>query len=139
MKPLLNKLSPPPTKHDRDYYSKLDLYLKNLYEFTQQINDTVAWIELKAQENEERDTKLAELVKDIESKLCCQQSENNRVLQEVVRMKSAVNFKGSWSTLSGVVNVPAVVYHKDKYWNLVRAVRRVEAQEPSFSDVWVEV
>jgi len=215
MKPLLNKLSPPPNKYDADYYSKLDLYLKNLYEFTQQINNVVTWIELKAQENEQRDAKLAAAVKDVEQqlddtakKVKCdldgvvkhliaesqslgnknkhdnetmnkqldakindrltrydnvitllisenakstqalneatrqqfeQQAENKRVLDEVVKLRAIVNFKGSWSDLSGTVNVPTVVYHKDKYWNLVRAVRRVEAQEPSFSDVWVEV
>jgi hypothetical protein len=215
MKPLLNKLSPPPNKYDADYYSKLDLYLKNLYEFTQQINDVVTWIELKAQENEQRDAKLAAAVKDVEQQLddtakkvkcdldgvvkhliaeshCLssknkhdnevmnkqldakindrltrydnvisllisenakatqalneatrqqfeQQAENKRVLDEVVKLRAVVNFKGSWSALSGTANVPFVVYHKDKYWNLVRAVRRVEAQEPSFSDVWVEV
>lgn len=212
-KPLLNKLSPPPTKSDRDYYSKLDVYLKNLYEFTEQLNGVVDWVggacstienktvaftaeseccaaKLKEQEqvsklevadvvvsstrkvhseidklkevaSKERQEQAVEfnkklslmselLVKQIDESdklkqelieakelLLEQQGKQELVLAEVNKLKSTSTFRGLWVDLHGVANLPFTTYHKGQYWNLLRPLRRIEAEEPSLSDVWV--
>ena len=33
---------------------------------------------------------------------------------------AAANFKGSWSTLTGALSVPASVFHSDKFWTLAK-------------------
>jgi len=44
---------------------------------------------------------------------------------------AAANFKGNWSDLTGVLNIPASVYHSDKTWMLLQNLPDVTASEPS--------
>lgn len=48
----------------------------------------------------------------------------------------AVNFKGVWSTLSGSISVPATVFHKGAFWQLLYNLGNVAASEPSVSSNW---
>lgn len=50
---------------------------------------------------------------------------------------STVNFKGAWSSLSGVLNKPATVFHNGNYWQLLANLPNVAASEPSLvSNDW---
>jgi len=46
----------------------------------------------------------------------------------------ATNFKGSWSTLTGALNVPASVEHNGKIWQLLVNLPNVALSEPSYSN-----
>jgi len=46
-------------------------------------------------------------------------------------MSGATNFKGSWSTLTGALNVPASVEHNGKVWQLLVNLPNVTLSEPA--------
>ena len=48
---------------------------------------------------------------------------------------SAANFKGSWSSLTGVLNKPATVLHNGAYWALLNNLADVTASAPSASNI----
>jgi len=52
---------------------------------------------------------------------------------------SYINFKGRWSTLSGLLETPASSYHNNKFWVLVEDVILVEDEEPGISTKWVNM
>lgn len=47
------------------------------------------------------------------------------------------NFKGSWSSLSGALAIPASVYHNGLTWVLLSNLANVAAAEPGISSSWV--
>ena len=47
--------------------------------------------------------------------------------------EATANFKGSWASLTGALNVPASVFHSDKYWQLLVDLADVTAEEPGIS------
>ena len=49
---------------------------------------------------------------------------------------SSANFVGSWSTLTGSLDVPAVVFHANNYWQLLVDLANVTAAEPGISASW---
>lgn len=53
-----------------------------------------------------------------------------------VAAASSANFKGLWSSLSGSINVPATVFHKGAFWQLLYNLSNVAASEPSASSNW---
>ena len=53
-----------------------------------------------------------------------------------VSAASSANFKGLWSSLSGSINVPATVFHKGAFWQLLYNLSNVAASEPSASSNW---
>ena len=50
--------------------------------------------------------------------------------------QSSANFVGSWSTLTGSLDVPAVVFHDNNYWQLLVDLADVTAEEPGSSSDW---
>lgn len=46
----------------------------------------------------------------------------------------ASNFKGSWSSLTGSLTPPALVFHNNSYWLLKQTVANITTQEPSDSN-----
>lgn len=60
-------------------------------------------------------------------------SETNAAASAAAAASSATtaNFVGEWSSLTGVLNVPAVVLHNNVYWNLLVNLPDVTASEPS--------
>jgi len=50
--------------------------------------------------------------------------------------QSSANFKGVWSTLTGSLDVPAVVFHSNNYWQLIVDLADVTAEEPGISGDW---
>lgn len=50
---------------------------------------------------------------------------------------AAANFKGLWSSLSGALNVPAMVYHLGAYWVLAANVANVATAVPGTSSSWL--
>jgi hypothetical protein len=63
---------------------------------------------------------------------------NNAEDAAAIALASA-NFKGSWSSLSGALNVPAAVYHSNKFWMLLNNLANVTTSEPGVSADWVEI
>ncbi len=51
---------------------------------------------------------------------------------------ASANNKGSWSSLTGVLSVPASVNHNDEVWVLNEDVNDVTQEEPSVSTKWTE-
>lgn len=49
---------------------------------------------------------------------------------------ATANFKGAWSGLSGVLNMPASVYHNAQYWALLSNQANVAAAVPGVSVAW---
>lgn len=49
---------------------------------------------------------------------------------------SIANFKGSWSSLTGALNVPASVYHNGQMWTLVQNLANVTTATPGVSAAW---
>ena len=49
---------------------------------------------------------------------------------------SSANFKGEWSSLTGSLNVPAVVLHSEQYWQLLVNLSNVTSAEPGISASW---
>jgi len=52
---------------------------------------------------------------------------------------AAANFKGSWSALTGALNVPASVYHDELYWMLLSNLANVTAKEPGVDAEWAQI
>lgn len=52
---------------------------------------------------------------------------------------ASANFKGQWSNLTGALNVPAAVYHSNKFWILLNNLADVTLSEPGVSADWVEL
>ena len=50
--------------------------------------------------------------------------------------ESAANFKGSWSSLTGALNKPAMVLHNGAYWVLLNNLANVTTSEPSVTADW---
>lgn len=50
---------------------------------------------------------------------------------------AASNFKGDWSDLTGYLNVPASVYHDNKYWQLLSDLSDVTIKEPGIDSEWI--
>lgn len=50
---------------------------------------------------------------------------------------SVANFKGSWSSLVGALNMPAAVVHDGMIWLLLQNLSDVTAAEPGVSPVWM--
>lgn len=46
------------------------------------------------------------------------------------------NFKGSWSTLTGALSMPASVLHQGKYWLLLANLANVTTDTPGVSASW---
>jgi len=61
-----------------------------------------------------------------------------RVLAETAATlaQSSANFKGAWSSLTGSLNVPAVVFHANNYWQLLVDLANVTTAEPGISASW---
>ena len=49
----------------------------------------------------------------------------------------AANFKGSWASLTGALNVPATVYHNASFWVLLSNLANVTTATPGVSGSWV--
>lgn len=73
--------------------------------------------------------------KELEDKL----KEAELVLEAIRKTRDLTCFRGEWTSMIGVANPPLVVFHKGAYWNLLRGVRRIEAEEPKVSKVWVKL
>lgn len=53
---------------------------------------------------------------------------------------SAANGKGSWSTLTGVIAIPATVYHNSRNWQLLQNLADVTSVEPGTNGaVWFDL
>jgi hypothetical protein len=52
---------------------------------------------------------------------------------------SSANFKGSWSSLTGALNIPASVYHSSRFWILLSNLADVTTDVPGVSGLWVDV
>ena len=50
--------------------------------------------------------------------------------------EAAANFKGSWSSLTGALNKPAMVLHNGAYWVLLNNLANVTTSEPSITADW---
>ena len=50
--------------------------------------------------------------------------------------ESTANFVGQWSTLTGALNVPAVVFHSAGYWQLLVNLADVTTSEPGTNGDW---
>lgn len=46
------------------------------------------------------------------------------------------NFKGNWSSLTGVLNKPASVFHNGTYWALLNNLADVTTSQPGVSSDW---
>ena len=49
---------------------------------------------------------------------------------------SIANYKGLWSALTGVLNVPAAVWHNSAYWQLQSNTTSVQTEVPGVSSKW---
>lgn len=56
--------------------------------------------------------------------------------QSASAASAASNFKGNWSSLTGVLNKPATVLHNNKYWFLLNDLTNVTLSEPGVSADW---
>lgn len=52
---------------------------------------------------------------------------------------AAANFAGTWSSLTGALNVPSSVLHDDKFWMLLNNLADVTASEPGVTADWQEI
>jgi hypothetical protein len=52
---------------------------------------------------------------------------------------AAANFKGNWSSLTGVLAKPAAVWHSSTIWALLNDLADVTTSQPGVSGDWVEI
>lgn len=53
--------------------------------------------------------------------------------------ESAANFKGSWSSLTGPLTIPASTFHAGRFWVLLSDVADVAANEPGVGASWESI
>jgi len=52
---------------------------------------------------------------------------------------SSANFKGSWSDLTGALNIPASVFHNSAIWLLLNNLVDVTTAVPGVSASWLDI
>lgn len=132
--PQITELSTPPTSTDRkNFRSRADQFLSELPGFGNEANGLANWINGKA-DQVEADKNQAGIYRNEAEGL----RDDTATLTDTAL--AASNFKGKWSDLTGSLNIPASVYHGDRYWILLADLADVTASEPAEANAdWAEL
>lgn len=116
----ITALPTPPTRQDPDNFAdRADTFLSALPTFVTQTNALAG-----------------ELNSASVAAINAETSANNAAASAV----AAANFKGSWASLTGALNVPAAVFHDGAIWLLLVNLANVAASEPSVTNTnWLDI
>lgn len=130
--PVIPALPTPPVRSDApaDFAAKADAFAASLVGFVNDVNGSASFIDQRATDADTRATDSAN------SASAAAQAKSDAELARDAAQNVA-NFKGSWSSLTGAISVPATVLHNDQIWSLLANLADVEASEPGVSADWV--
>lgn len=123
--PVIPALPTPPVRSDApaDFAAKADAFAASLVGFVDNVNGSAVFIDQRATDSANSASAAAQAKTDAE--LARDAAQN------------VANFRGSWSSLTGAVSVPATVLHNDQIWSLLANLADVAASEPGVSADWV--
>lgn len=119
----ITALPTPPSRQDPANFSdRADAFLGALPTFQTEANDLATAV------NADEVTASAAAVAAAASATSASNSEAN--------INALANFKGTWSSLTGVLNKPAAVFHNGTYWALLNNLADVTTSQPGVSADW---
>ena len=114
---MITTLPPAPQRSDSvNFAAKADLFLSALPTFGEEANTLAEGVNAKAAEAAQDANKASQSAQT--------------ALTAANTALGATAFKGSWSTLTGALNVPATVFHLGQYWILQQNLPNVAAVQP---------
>lgn len=125
--------TPARTQTPSEFSTNADAFLSALPDFGTEQNDLADWMEDTATQVD-ADKDAAAASKD--AAYAHEQAAANSAEQAA----NTINFVGAWSGLTGLLNVPAVVYHDNIYWNLLEDQADITTSEPALDNTdWAPV
>lgn len=130
--PIITPLPVPPVRGDApaDFAAKADAFVAALVPFVGQVNSSAAFVDGRAS---------AADISAAASAGSATTADQSRIDAQLARdtAQAVANFKGAWSSLSGPLNIPATVLHKDQIWLLLQSLASVSASEPGITADWL--
>jgi hypothetical protein len=130
--PAIQALPPAPTRANgpADFTAKADTLLAAWPTFVTESNGLAVYTDGRATTADQRATAAADSATQ-----SAQAVIDARLARDAAQ--AVASFKGSWSSLSGALSMPATVMHNGQIWSLLVSLGSVAASEPGITADWV--